>query len=251
MWPAQPSSISTDQLWRWIHTERRRLRVLLEQLPEADWYAPSLCTGWEVRHVAAHVVSSPAARPADVVAALVRGRGNFNRAVYLEALRLGSRPAAQILADLRRYDGARSRPILTTRWDPLVDVLVHSQDIAVPLGLAHPMPAEPARAAAAHVWAAPFPFRARRRLRGFRLSAADTDWSAGSGPAVRGPIAALLLLLTGRTALLPQLEGEGAEILLRRQPRPPGLSSTGVHHEHPRPNPHRTDRPGPGDHVDS
>lgn len=243
-------AITTDQLWVWTHAERRRLLGLLEELPDSWWSAQSLCPGWQVRHVAAHVASSPAARPSDVVRILLRGRGNLNRALFLEGVRLGSRPPAEILAALRRHDGERSRPPGTTRWDPLVDVLVHSQDIAIPLGLTHPMPLEPAAAAASHVWRTPFPFRARRRLRGFRLSATDTDWSAGHGPAVRGPLAALLLLLTGRPALLPQLEGEGAEILVGRQLRPPGTSSTGVHHERPRANPHRIDGPDPGDDVD-
>lgn len=242
-------AIPTEELWQWTHTERRRLQTLLEGLPVQDWTTPSLCAGWQVRHVAAHVISSAATGPTDLAAALLRGRGRFNRTIYLEGIRLGARDPEQILADYRRYDGARSRPAVTTRWDPLVDILVHSQDIAVPLGLSHPMPAGPAAAAAAHVWKAPFPFRARRRLGGFRLTAADTDWSAGSGPAVRGPIAALLLLLTGRTALLPQLEGEGAEILTRRQFRPPGTRSTGEHHEPSRTDPHRTDGPDPGDHV--
>lgn len=242
-------AVPTEQLWQWTHAERRRLLGLLEQLPEQDWQAPSLCTGWEVRHVAAHVASSPATRPAAVAGALLRGRGSFNRALYLEGLRLGSRPPAAILDELRRYDGARTRPFVTTRWDPLVDILVHSQDIAVPLGLSHPMPTAPAAAAAAHVWAAPFPFRARRRLRGFRLSATDAQWSAGSGRAVHGPIAALLLLLTGRSALLSQLEGEGAQTLVRRQLRPPGSRPTGVHHERPGTNPYRADGPDPDHHV--
>jgi hypothetical protein len=56
-----------------------------------------------------------------------------------------------------------------------------------------------------------WPFHARRRLRGLRLVATDCDWSAGDGAEVRGPIGALLLLLTGRYgAAAPQLDGPGA-----------------------------------------
>ena len=43
-------------------------------------------------------------------------------------------------------------------------------------------------------------FRARRRLRGLRLAATDTAWAVGEGEVVEGPIEALLLLATGRTA---------------------------------------------------
>ena len=89
------------------------------------------------------------------------------------------------------------------------DVLVHSQDIAVPLGRDLPVPIAAARAAADRVWGMGWPFWARRRLRGMRLTAIDTDWTVGAGEEVTGPIAALLLLLlTGRTAAArPHLAG--------------------------------------------
>ncbi|MBD7995834.1 maleylpyruvate isomerase family mycothiol-dependent enzyme [Arthrobacter sp. Sa2CUA1] len=208
---------TNDQLWHWIHSERRRLLSLLESLSAAQWSAASLCAGWSVTEVAAHVASSAGSRPIDVVRAMMRGHGNFNRAIYLEGRRLGARGPAAVLAELRRFDGSLSHPLFTTRWDPLVDVLVHGQDIALPLGLDLPMPPQAAAAAAGHVWSTPFPFRARHRLRGLRLAATDADWSAGSGAAVHGPISALLLLMTGRTAQLAQLEGEGAADLFRRQ----------------------------------
>ena len=95
-------------------------------------------------------------------------------------------------------------------------VLVHSQDIALPLGIQHEMPREEAVAAAERVWRWSFPFRAKRRLRGFHLRATDVSWEAGSGLVVEGPIAALLLLVTGRTATLPALRGEGADVLRGR-----------------------------------
>ena len=40
--------------------------------------------------------------------------------------------------------------------------------------------------------------------------AGDAPWAAGQGREVSGPIGALLLLLTGRPAALPQLSGPGA-----------------------------------------
>jgi hypothetical protein len=63
-----------------------------------------------------------------------------------------------------------------------------------------------------------FPFQARRRLSGLRLAATDVPWSVGDGPAVEGPIAALLLLLTGRSAALGELSGDGVPLLLPRLP---------------------------------
>jgi hypothetical protein len=76
------------------------------------------------------------------------------------------------------------------------------------------MPLGSAREGAERVWRMGWPFWARRRLRGLRLTATDVDWSAGQGAEVRGAIQDLLLLLTGRTAVvLPRLSGPGAQRL--------------------------------------
>jgi hypothetical protein len=53
-------------------------------------------------------------------------------------------------------------------------------------------------------------FHASKKLAGYRLVADDAPWAAGQGQEVCGPIGALLLLLTGRPAALPQLSGPGA-----------------------------------------
>jgi imidazolonepropionase-like amidohydrolase len=65
------------------------------------------------------------------------------------------------------------------------------------------------RAAADRIWTMGWPFHSRRRLAELRLIATDTDRTRGDGPAVEGPIDALLLLMTGRTASLPRLAGPG------------------------------------------
>ena len=72
------------------------------------------------------------------------------------------------------------------------------------------MPPALAVLAADRVWSSPRMFHARRKLAGYRLVAHDTPWAAGQGQKVCGPIGALLLLLTGRSAALPQLSGPGA-----------------------------------------
>jgi uncharacterized protein (TIGR03083 family) len=198
-----------DAIWDAVHRERSALADLLETLSPAEWDHPTLCPGWAVRDVAAHVIASPQFGLADLVPALWRGRGDYNRAMYLDARTRGRRPVESIVADYRRLDGSRRHPPGTTIREPLLDVLVHTQDIALPLGRHHAMPPEAARTAADRVWSMPFPFWARRRLRGVTLTATDIDWRAGSGPEVRGTMEALLLLLTGRTAALDRLEGPG------------------------------------------
>jgi uncharacterized protein (TIGR03083 family) len=43
-----------------IRTERQALVELLETLTQDQWATPSLCTGWTVQDVAAHVAWMPA-----------------------------------------------------------------------------------------------------------------------------------------------------------------------------------------------
>ncbi len=215
------------QAWQVISRERARLADLLDSLTPAEWEHPSLCAGWTVKHTAAHVISSPQATPWDVGVALLRARGSFDRCIDEQARRWADRPTEQIVADYRRLDGSQRHPIGTTYYEPLLDVLVHSQDIAIPLQRDHDMPVDAARAAADRVWRRAFPFRARSRLAGLRLRATDTDWAVGEraaagglgGPVVEGTMADLLLLLTGRPVVLPRLTGPGVE-LLRERVRP-------------------------------
>lgn len=84
--------------------------------------------------------------------------------------------------------------------DPLVDIIVHGQDIARPLERNWQTPTERVAAALDHVVASRF-YGARKRLRGARLTATDTDWTYGDGPEeIHGSVTDLLLVATGRQA---------------------------------------------------
>lgn len=82
----------------------------------------------------------------------------------------------------------------------LTDILVHGQDIAIPIGRSLDSDPEAAALAGSRIWSRAFMFHAQRRLRGLRLIATDTDWTVGAGDEVAGRMIDLLLLLTGRSA---------------------------------------------------
>lgn len=147
---------------------------------------------------------------------MLRARGSFDRMIHDTAVRQAALPVEQYAIRLRGMVGSRRKAPGVTRLEPLLDVLVHGQDIALPLGRSRPMPTDAAATAATRAWTMGWPFDARRRLDGFELVAVDHDWSVGRGPQVEGPIAAILLLLTGRYAVLPELSGPGAPDLTAR-----------------------------------
>lgn len=200
------------EAWAAIDEQRRALVGLLESLSAGDWDHPSLCNGWTVRQVAAHLAlqnTSWAAMPR-VVAAAVRHQG-VNGAIHAMACRHAATPTEVIIAEIRDRIGAhRPLPTVTFR-ETAIDYLVHGMDIAIPLGRPMKMSPDLAVLAADRVWSAPRMFHARKKLAGYRLIADDAWWSAGKGQEVGGPVSALLLLLTGRPAALPLLTGPGTE----------------------------------------
>jgi uncharacterized protein (TIGR03083 family) len=198
--------------WHVIRDQRLALADLLDDMTDAEWERPSLCDGWRVRDVAAHVALAPQV-PGVVfmITEAVRARGSYHRLNHDVAVRhADTRSPAQLVAELRTHAASRRLPAVTNYRNILFDVLVHVQDIAIPLGVSRPMPPSAAAAGAARLWEMGWPFWARRRLRGIRLVATDVPWYAGAGAELTGPIEAILLLLTGRTATaLPRLTGAG------------------------------------------
>jgi uncharacterized protein (TIGR03083 family) len=209
--------MSDDAVWTAVDRERLGLADLLDDLSDEEWGHPSLCAGWRVRDVAAHLALGHTGWGRSTVE-MVRARGDFDRMIHDSALRHAAAPPARLTAEIRAMAGSRRHAPLLTPLEPLLDVLVHGQDIAVPLGRPRTMPIDAATAAATRVWTMGWPmstaFHARARLAGLRLVASDTDWSAGAGALVEGPVQALLLLLTGRTAALDRLSGPGVARLV-------------------------------------
>jgi uncharacterized protein (TIGR03083 family) len=210
-------------VWQVIDEERSTLADLLEELTEQEWEQPSLCDAWRVRDVAAHLTLAHLGWSAAAVE-FVRAGGGFNRMIRDTALRQARRPVEEYPIRLRAMVGSRRKAPGVTAVEPMLDLLVHGQDITVPLGRHRPVPRDAAATAASRAWAKNWPFRTRRRLHGMRLVATDVSWTAGSGLPVHGTIADLLLLVTGRPVDAARFSGPGAHTLHAQ----PGSSDGGL-----------------------
>lgn len=188
--------MNADEIWRCVDEQRRELADLIETLDAQQWMTPSPCDGWRVRDVAAHLTHSHMA-PLRAVAAFARSGFRFD----LMIRRLGledPRSQAEIAAALRGMAGARRKVPGTSVAQPMIELLVHGQDMTIPLGIDHPMPTAAAIEAARRLSGMKFPINAVQQFEGLRLVATDADFAVGSGREVRAPIADIVMILAGR-----------------------------------------------------
>jgi uncharacterized protein (TIGR03083 family) len=203
-----------DEVWRHIHAERSALAETLNGLDDAQWQHDSLCTGWTVKDVAAHVISTPAIGWREIGSMGLRnlGRG-YNQIIFHEVKRMGQRPVEDILADYETYAGSTHHVPTTTSIEPLVDALVHHQDIVRPLGIRHRMAPDAAAVAADRVRKLSFLMGSTRLVRSVRMVATDADWVRGRGPTIEGPMQELLMLCSGRAADAALISGDGRQLI--------------------------------------
>lgn len=200
--------------WETIASELVGLADQLEGLTPEQWAMQSLCSEWTVRDVVAHlVVPRKTSMPRFLfpfAAAFVAARGNFDRANVALTAKEATRPTTDLVAALRHSADSHFKPPGFGSEAPLTDVLIHGQDIRIPLGLASDRPIDPWRVVLELLVTA----RARRVFGllppdGFRFAATDLDWTYGMGDEVSGPAIALALVIMRRNARVGDLAGPG------------------------------------------
>ncbi|WP_193611970.1 maleylpyruvate isomerase family mycothiol-dependent enzyme [Nocardioides lijunqiniae] len=192
-----------------VGAERLALADLVAGLDDRQWATPSLCGAWTVRDVIAHLCGTTRDSLGTILVAAVRARGSFDRMeVDRAARRAASHSTADLVAMLRESAGSQRRMPGSSPMDPLMDLVIHAQDVARPLALDHSSPPDVVTASLAFVATNRF-MGAPKRLRGLRIVGSDSGWSHGHGPTVRGPDRDLLLAVSGRPAGLAALSGPG------------------------------------------
>ena len=196
--------------------ERRRLADHVAGLTDEQWATPSLCTAWTVRDVVAHLTLTTRTSVPRLLRAAVRARGSFDRMeIDLTAKQAAAHTTAELVELLRESAGSTRRITGSGPMDPLMDLVVHGQDIARPLRRYHVSPPEVVAACLAHVAVNRF-MGGPRRLAGVRLVSTDTGWTLGAGAELRGPDVDLLLVAAGRRAGLAALAGPGTAVVAGR-----------------------------------
>lgn len=192
-----------------VSAERLALAAFVAELDDAQWSTQSLCEAWTVRDVIAHLTVTTRLSVMTVLVAAVRARGSFDRMeVKLAADRASRYTNDELVAQLRESAESQRRTPGSTPMDPLMDIVIHSQDVARPLGLPYTSPPEVVAASFAYVAQNKF-MGGPRRLAGIRAVSTDTGRSMGEGAEVRGPDIDLLLAVAGRPAALDHLAGPG------------------------------------------
>lgn len=203
-------------------TSRETLVADLVDLDDDQWLVPSLCEGWRVVDVAAHLAWAPVLGPGAGVVAMARHGFSVNRMIARSAIGWSDRGRDAIVAQLRDNARTGATPIGMPAVAGLADAVVHGLDVRRPLGLPGQVPSAALAPLAAFTLATPWPMNmvvggsAKRRVGGVRLVATDADWSYGDGPEVRGSAEALLLVLYGRPIAPDELAGPGAPVLAPR-----------------------------------
>lgn len=195
--------------------ERSELADFLDSLDDDLWETPSLCEGWSVHDVVAHVVSYEEHSRRDLLRRLARARwrpGRLNDVALAEYRHL---TPAELVAFLRSHLVPRGSTTSMGYRVGMVDALVHHQDVRRPLGRRRTVPPDRLRVALDFAVLAP-PLRGFWHGRGVRLVATDVDWRRGRGPEARGPGEAVLMVLAGRRGAAHDLVGPGRQALVER-----------------------------------
>ena len=195
--------------------EREDLLDLLGTLTPEQWRAPSLCAGWSVHDVVAHVLSYEELGPRQLAARFARGSFRFGRVNAVGLREYAGRSPAELTDLLRRHLTPTGLTAGLGGAIALTDGLIHHQDIRRPLGLPRAVPAERVRPALRTALFAPV-LLGVLRVGDVRLVATDLDWSFGRGPEVRGTAEALLMAVAGRRGIAAELSGPGRERIARR-----------------------------------
>lgn len=201
---------ASRSVWATVHQERLRLAEDLTGLAPAQWRTASLCPGWDIQDVLAHLLDIAETGRMRFLAGLAAARFNFDRANDRGVERRRQ-------ADPEATLDAFRRAVTLTRTPPanpatrLVEAFVHGEDIRRPLGIAASYPAEAVAMAISYQLRTPVAFGGgRERAAGLRLVDAAGGRGWGQGRVVEADAVEILLAVSGRPARVTGFPAQGS-----------------------------------------
>jgi len=207
--------VASSDVWPTIHTERKALAADLDGLSDSRWDTPSLCDGWTVRDVVAHMTAATKLNGPKFFGRLIGSGLSFEKVQSKGiAAERGASPAETLARFKAQIDstGRPPGPVETI----FGETLVHAEDVRRPLGIKHDYPTGALVEVANFFKGSNLIIGTKKRIAGVTLEATDADWRSGEGPAVQGPMLDLVMAMTGRKPALDGLTGEGVAILQSR-----------------------------------
>lgn len=201
---------AAEHTWSVVHTERRALPNDLAGLSPTQWDTPSLCPGWSVHDVLAHLIDVATTTRLGFVRRMTAARFNFDRDNANGVTRERYDDPARTLEAYRAVIDRKSTPPapLVTR---VVEEILHGEDIRRPLAIARSYPTDQVVAALQHLLRTTVRLGGgKERAASLRLVAVDAEVKAGEGDEVRGTALALLVAVSGRPVFPDELTGPGA-----------------------------------------
>jgi uncharacterized protein (TIGR03083 family) len=191
-----------------ISTTCLTLAAVLAELPPSGWDTASLCDGWRVREVVAHVTMPVHYSEAEFMAELQADGFDFTKLSNRLAARDSRRPTDDLVASLRSTQLHEWTPPGGGHRGALNHVVIHSLDVTVPLAV--PVAASPdaLRAVLDDLTSGGASSHFGTDLGGRRLVASDLEWEFGSGRELRGTASELALHVCGRRLPAGRLEGD-------------------------------------------
>lgn len=210
------SNVAKARVWELVHQERLALVDDLKGLSQEQWDAASLCVGWSVHDVLAHLIDVAKTTRLGFVRRMIAARFDFDRDNQTGVDRERQEVPAHTLAAFEAvlYMTATPPADLATR---LIEEIAHGEDVRRPLGIHRDYPLQSLVAALGYLVRVSKNFGGgKERCEGLHLRATDTDFNHGQGLEVQGKAVALLLVLSGRAVDTSELSGPGAKEFLER-----------------------------------
>jgi uncharacterized protein (TIGR03083 family) len=191
-----------------VAAEFQALADRVEGLSNEQWDSPSMCEGWRVREVLAHLTMADRYTQEQFMDELRKDNFDFGSLSNRIAARDAELPTSDLVGSLRSETMAHWAPPDGGYLGALNHVVIHGLDVTVPLGVRRSAPGAAIRIVLESLTDGAGHDHFGVSIEGRSLQATDLDWSWGSGLPLRASAEDLVLVLSGRAVPEERLQGE-------------------------------------------